>query len=57
MKKIRYERPNGEIIELPKGYNVNELNGQIKSGGGEVLLLGGEIVFLPPGLYKESRIR
>jgi hypothetical protein len=52
MKEIRYERPNGKVVKLPKGYNVNELTSQMKSGDVKVSFVGEQIIVSIPGIYE-----
>jgi len=47
-KQIRYQRSGGKVITLPKPYNVNELTGQIRSGGVEISFVGGQLVVNVP---------
>jgi hypothetical protein len=54
MEEIVYQRSGGKKVTLPKGYNVNDLQGQMKSGGVKISFVGEQIVVSVPG-YIEPR--
>jgi len=52
MKEIKYQRSCGKIVALPKGYNVNDLQGQMRSGGAKISFVGEQIVVSVLGIYE-----
>jgi hypothetical protein len=49
MKEITYKRPGGEEVTLPRGYNVNELDGQMNASGIKISFVGEQLVVSIPG--------